>query len=203
MSTQDEVNAHPYEYILYYCNSDQKDATVYDIYLSNVCSISYDGSDNLIISNWQIGGYSAPSNTTLKTFVLATVLAWYDNFYIVPLQIKEGQSYLITASKLASIRSDSTVLGCVVLDTTNNVLRTWNGSSWITGADRFVCRDGSNSMSGNLNVNSKNVNNTNILNYVNVDVAPSDTPSGGYLYVEGGALKYKGSSGTVTTLAPA
>lgn len=34
--------------------------------------------------------------------------------------------------------------------------------------------------------------------------APSGTPTGGgYLYVESGALKYKGSSGTVTTLAAA
>jgi hypothetical protein len=34
--------------------------------------------------------------------------------------------------------------------------------------------------------------------------APSGNPSGGgYLYVESGALKYKGSSGTVTTLAAA
>lgn len=32
--------------------------------------------------------------------------------------------------------------------------------------------------------------------------APTGTPSGGgYLYIEGGALKYKGSSGTVTTIA--
>ena len=34
--------------------------------------------------------------------------------------------------------------------------------------------------------------------------APSDTPSGGgYIYIESGALKYKGSSGTVTTLGSA
>lgn len=34
--------------------------------------------------------------------------------------------------------------------------------------------------------------------------APADTPSGGgYFYAEGGALKWKGSAGTVTTLAPA
>lgn len=38
--------------------------------------------------------------------------------------------------------------------------------------------------------------------YVPNITAPSGTPSGGgYLYVESGALKYKGSSGTVTTLA--
>lgn len=34
--------------------------------------------------------------------------------------------------------------------------------------------------------------------------APSDTPvGGGYFFVQGGALKYKGSTGTVTTIAPA
>lgn len=34
--------------------------------------------------------------------------------------------------------------------------------------------------------------------------APAGTPTGGgYLYTEAGALKYKGSSGTVTTIAPA
>jgi len=38
----------------------------------------------------------------------------------------------------------------------------------------------------------------------NATAAPSDTPSGGgYLFVENGALKYKGSSGTVTTIAAA
>lgn len=38
----------------------------------------------------------------------------------------------------------------------------------------------------------------------NVGVAPAGTPSGGgVLYVEAGALKFKGSSGTVTTIAPA
>lgn len=34
--------------------------------------------------------------------------------------------------------------------------------------------------------------------------APTDTPvGGGYLFVESGALKFKGSSGTVTTVATA
>jgi len=38
----------------------------------------------------------------------------------------------------------------------------------------------------------------------NVTVAPAVNPSGGgVLYVEAGALKYRGSSGTVTTIAPA
>lgn len=38
----------------------------------------------------------------------------------------------------------------------------------------------------------------------NVTAAPSADPTaGGYLWVEAGALKYRGSSGTVTTVAPA
>lgn len=38
----------------------------------------------------------------------------------------------------------------------------------------------------------------------NANIAPPNTPTGGgVLYVESGALKYKGSSGTVTTIANA
>lgn len=37
----------------------------------------------------------------------------------------------------------------------------------------------------------------------NSGFTPSDTPDGGYLYVQNGELKYKGNSGTVTTLASA
>lgn len=38
----------------------------------------------------------------------------------------------------------------------------------------------------------------------NSGAIPASNPnSGGYLYVENGALKYRGSSGTVTTIAPA
>ena len=48
-----------------------------------------------------------------------------------------------------------------------------------------------------------NIDNTGIVNIANT-TAPSGTPSSsGYLYVESGALKFKGSSGTVTTIAPA
>jgi hypothetical protein len=42
-----------------------------------------------------------------------------------------------------------------------------------------------------------------VLSFAN-GTAPSTSPAGvGQLYVESGALKYRGSSGTVTTVAPA
>ncbi|MEU5426844.1 hypothetical protein AB0H73_14740 [Streptomyces olivoreticuli] len=39
--------------------------------------------------------------------------------------------------------------------------------------------------------------------YIANQTAPSTPSSGGVLWVESGALKYKGSSGTTTTIAPA
>lgn len=43
-----------------------------------------------------------------------------------------------------------------------------------------------------------------VLSIANCTTAPTTTPAGaGILYVDAGALKYKGTSGTVTTLAPA
>jgi len=43
-----------------------------------------------------------------------------------------------------------------------------------------------------------------VIAIANASVAPNVNPAGGgVLYVENGALKYRGSSGTVTTIAPA
>jgi hypothetical protein len=43
-----------------------------------------------------------------------------------------------------------------------------------------------------------------VIAIANATVAPSVSPAGGgILYVENGALKYKGSNGTVTAIAPA
>jgi len=43
-----------------------------------------------------------------------------------------------------------------------------------------------------------------VIAIANVSIAPTVNPAGGgILYVEDGALKYRGSSGTVTTIAPA
>lgn len=59
--------------------------------------------------------------------------------------------------------------------------------------------------SGNIRFRTTDVGGgVGVMGIGNVVVAPSTTPAGGgILYVEGGALKWKGSSGTVTTVAPA
>jgi hypothetical protein len=47
-------------------------------------------------------------------------------------------------------------------------------------------------------------NGSKVIYIANATTVPSSNPSGGgILYVEAGALKYRGSSGTITTIAPA
>lgn len=65
--------------------------------------------------------------------------------------------------------------------------------------------DGSLTVVQNLRINTTSTAaGVGVLAMANATTVPSTTPSGGGVtYVEAGALKYKGSSGTVTVLAPA
>jgi hypothetical protein len=67
-------------------------------------------------------------------------------------------------------------------------------------ADRLFIYNG-----GNFGFNGASFGGGNrVLFIANVTVAPTSSPTGGgLLYTEGGALKYRGSSGTVTTIAAA
>jgi len=58
--------------------------------------------------------------------------------------------------------------------------------------------------SGNLLLGGTSTPGARVMYIANATTVPASNPSGGgVLYVEGGALKYRGSSGTVTTLGPA
>lgn len=84
------------------------------------------------------------------------------------------------------------------------------GSKLVTlqvgGSERFsVRKDGQGYFAGNVLVGTTNVGTSaaKVLGMANA-TAPTTSPAGmGQLYVEGGALKYRGSLGTVTTIAPA
>lgn len=74
----------------------------------------------------------------------------------------------------------------------------------------LVCKDnGSNVFliddNGNIGMNSTNYGSgTGVVAIGNASAVPSaNPPSGGILYVQSGALKYRGSSGTITTIANA
>ena len=70
-----------------------------------------------------------------------------------------------------------------------------NGSFGLLGGASFI--------SNNTNLAISMGNGQNTLVIANTTSAPSTNISGGQLYVEGGALKYRGSSGTITTIAVA
>lgn len=89
----------------------------------------------------------------------------------------------------------------------------WNirGGALLGGASKFVISNNSTQRfwideNGNIALGSATAFGTNAVNVLALmnGTAPTSSPAGlGQLYVESGALKYRGSSGTVTTLGPA
>jgi hypothetical protein len=76
-------------------------------------------------------------------------------------------------------------------------------------ADEFfggTFNGGSLSVSGNAGVGTSTQfgSGAGVIGIANATTVPTTNPTGGgVLYIEAGALKYRGSSGTVTTIAPA
>ncbi|MEV5429120.1 hypothetical protein [Streptomyces sp. NPDC052701] len=75
----------------------------------------------------------------------------------------------------------------------------------VASGGTLTLRSTAHATKGTINIGASQWNDgTNVLLLGNTTAAPSSNPTGGgYLYVEAGALKYRGSSGTVTTIAPA
>lgn len=74
-------------------------------------------------------------------------------------------------------------------------------ASGINNAIRELMADLADVNAGTVALNSPSVTTTLTLN--NTSTPAGSPSSSGFLFVESGALKYKGSSGTVTTLASA
>jgi hypothetical protein len=78
--------------------------------------------------------------------------------------------------------------------------------TWYTGAageqsERMRLNSSGNLLVGTTTAKELITNNGRM--FLANQAAPATPTGGGVMYVEGGALKYKGSSGTVTTIAPA
>jgi hypothetical protein len=79
--------------------------------------------------------------------------------------------------------------------------RTWDGATSVS--NRLVITGGSGGANFGLNGTSYGAG-TGVIFLANATAAPSSNPTGGgILYIESGALKFRGSSGTVTTIANA
>lgn len=168
MSTQADLNTYPWQFVLYYCNIVNADPTVYHTDLSNVCTLSFDANDNIAISNWLIGAYPAPSTATLLTYVLATVLTAYNNFYVIPDAIGQYQPYSISTADLANIRADASMLGWTIFNTTTHKICSWNGVAWVPMDSQFLPTVGG-TMTGPINMGGQAITNTSSI----VQSAPS------------------------------
>lgn len=142
MSSQSDVNIYPNQFILYYCNNINADTTIYNIYLSDVCTTSYDSKDNLEISAWLISAYIAPTNVQLTSYILSTVLDWYNNFYTIPQEITDSQAYMISAANLALCRADASMIGFTIYDTTNHAKKNFNGTAWVLPSSQYLSTNG-------------------------------------------------------------
>lgn len=133
MSTQDQVNAAVYQYILYYMNVTHSDPVLYPIDLSGVCTVGFteDSPPQVEVKDWAIGAYIAPTNANLIAPSNAIVLSWFSNWYTIPQAISDWQSYQISTASLANIRADASMVGFQVYDITSKVQRIWDGTSWV------------------------------------------------------------------------
>lgn len=83
-----------------------------------------------------------------------------------------------------------------------------NGDFLLKSYDHIFLQPSDGGTIGNIGLCTSSVANWQSMDggvfIANAAVVPSGNPSGGgFLYVEGGALKYRGSSGTITTVGPA
>jgi hypothetical protein len=129
-----------------------------------------------------------------------------------------GSISLVHTSAASFIRGGNSTLPFDVAGVTQSTkganLRLFGGSgsgSGDNGGDVFISggpSGGGSGVKGNIGINAYSLSNWQSMVggvfIADVTTAPGGNPSGGgFFYVESGALKYRGSSGTVTTIAPA
>jgi len=102
-----------------------------------------------------------------------------------------------TSEILMATGSERTISASGISGSTALTFKRWNGSSYVSD----VVMDGSGNVG--VGVSAFGTSAAKVLGLANA-TAPSTSPAGmGQLYVESGALKFRGSSGTITTIAAA
>jgi hypothetical protein len=132
MSTQLQVNASCYQYVLYYIGYEQKDSGVYPLDLTGICTIGFGEGDVIVITDWTLGdSYPAPSNSTLLGYSPAAVFTWYDGFYADPAAIALAQPVSLTTAQRDNLRTDG-MTGFTIMNTTLQKQQYFDGSAWVS-----------------------------------------------------------------------
>lgn len=162
--------------------------------------LSTDNSDRAVHGNALLGGH----------IFNASASAIYDIQFNSVSQIHIGDSYIEYGSHAALsgfIRAPNNSIGAAARDSTNTIdVPIWSLDSL------NVVQVGDSSAGIAINGNNVSImaaagsfaGGVGVIYIRNASTPPPDLPSnGGVLYVSAGALKYKGSSGTITTIAVA
>ncbi len=170
-----------------------------NIRLSNDYQIEWGGSTVGLYGNGSTNSLSFFANTSEQMRLTSTGLGIgtsspSEKLTVADGNISIGAGYKLQYSSTSYITPEDNVSGARIV--TGGVLSLATGGTTV----RAVL-----DASGNLGlgVSSFGTSAAKVLGLANA-TAPSSSPAGmGQLYVEGGALKFRGSSGTVTTIAPA
>lgn len=188
-------------------------------------SLVVNNADAIIGITPTSGSYTGAGIQSIVTRAASTA---FDHFYatansVVGFRVRgDGSVYAAGALTVnaggAAITGNSTVAGTLnvtALLTLGSAGAVADGGGYYLGSSSGACgieADGSattrfNVRAGSVNMiqfNSGGYGSGSRVMYMIDGTAPSSTPSGGgIVYVEAGALKYRGSSGTVTTIANA
>lgn len=132
--TPDELNANFQQAVLYYVFQ-QGDTTLYATDLSNLCTMTTDGSGYLEVLDWIASvSYAVPSNTTLQGYTVAQVVNYYNQYYNWPTAIRNinAQTFLqLTTSELNTVQVDSSFTGYLAFSTDDQKVMRYTGSAWV------------------------------------------------------------------------
>jgi hypothetical protein len=109
------------------------------------------------------------------------------------------------ASQTANLQEWQNSAGSVVASVGPIGSASFSSGSVVLSGGGSVTANGSGNFATFLRIgnNGASISGNSIVYIANGTVPSANPPTGGYIYVEAGALKYRGSSGTVTTIANA
>lgn len=151
-----------------------------------------------ITSNgWDTRRFGTTIATTIDDYFIDESIRSCSLDHLTTDSAKLGLDFTSVVSKTGSVRTTLTIDPAPLTSEAESVVNLFSG---ITAAGaRLAVFPGDGSATSTVRLDGRQ----STIGITDRSGAPAATPGGGVLYVEAGALKYRGSSGTITTLASA
>lgn len=126
-----ELNQSWVEVILYYLYI-QNPVPRYNINGSDVGQWGYDENDNLIIVVWFLTSYVQPEISTLLSYNISDVNAWFSYTYYLPNEILTHQPFLyLNGETIPYLNLNSSYEGCIIFNSTLKRIQYFNGTTFV------------------------------------------------------------------------